>query len=503
MNITSPLYRDGFSETGTSYYLLPFRFAKIDSCSYCLINELGDYYFVSLEELNDLVEKRLTSKDALYRELRTKHFIVDDTTQGLLDSYITKLRTKKIFITGFTKLHMIVPTLRCNHSCPYCQVSRVSVDKQRYDMNNETAKNTINMILRTPTPHITVEIQGGEPLLNFPIIQYIIEYLDDNKEKFNKHIEFVVCTNLSAISDDMLTFFKCHNVSISSSLDGPAFLHDANRPKEKRDSHALFCENLKRARDVLGPNGVAVLMTTTRESLSYAKEIIDEYLRLDFKSIFLRPLNPYGAAVKTGEHIGYTMEEFLIFYKKAFEYILALNMSGTDFQEVFAKMILTKILTPFNTSFVDCQSPSGAGIGAALYNYDGNVYPADEARMLAETGDYSFCLGNVNKNSFEEIFFGSVMQDIAAVSCNESLAGCSSCAFQPICGSDPINNYATQGYVLGHRFDNDRCKKHMEISKYLLSYLKQKNMAVMNVFSSWVSDGTVRHLEIARECQSS
>lgn len=392
---------------------------------------------------------------------------------------------------------MIVPTLRCNHSCPYCQVSRVSVDKQRYDMTLETARNTANLIFRTPAKAITVEFQGGEPLLNYPVIEFIVKYMTSENEKFGKLIDFVVATNLSHLTDDMLDFFKKFKVDISTSLDGPEYIHNPNRPKPENDSYQVLVNNLERARNVLGIHRVAALMTTTRASLSYPKEIVDEYVRLRFKSIFLRPLNPYGFAVKTSHKIGYTIEEFFDFYQKAFEYIVELNRQGIDFQESFAKMILTKILTPFPVGYVDCQSPSGAGVGAALYNYNGNVYPADEARMLAEMGDNKFCMGNVNTNTYSEIFASDVMQSIARISCNEALAGCSSCAYQPYCGADPINNYATQGYILGQRYSSYRCKKHLLITSYLMNFIKRNDPEIMNIFMSWISNGTVRHMEMA------
>ncbi len=491
----SPLYRDGYIQNGTPYQLLPFRFAHLANDSLCLVNDLGEYYFVTPDQLRQLVHKKLGNGDVLYRDLRARHFIVDDNTQGILDSWIIKYRTKKSFLDGFTKLHMIVPTLRCNHSCPYCQVSRVSEDKQRYDMTAELAHATVNLIFKSPAKAITVEFQGGEPLLNFPVIKLVVQRMAAERDNHGKQIDFVVATNLSILTTEMLNFFKEYKVDISTSLDGPAFIHDPNRPKAGNDSHAIFLENLERARSVLGIQAVAALMTTTRLTLDYPKEIVDEYLRLGFKSIFLRSLSPYGFAVKTRQQIGYSIEEFIEFYKKAFEYILELNKGGVDFQEVFAKMLLTKMLSPFATGYVDCQSPSGAGIGAVLYNYDGNVYPADEARMLAETGDKTFCMGNVRTHSYDQLFSGDVMKRLSAVSCNETLSGCAQCAFQPYCGSDPVNNYATQGNVLGQRYSSDRCKKHLAITSYLLSYLRAKDPEVMNIFLAWISDGTVRHME--------
>src|SRR5258708_39938408 len=105
----------------------------------------------------------------------------------------------------------------------------------------------------------------------------------------------------------------------------------------------------------------------------------------------------------TRQTISYSMDEWLVFYRQAFDYILELNFKGIDLVEGFARLLLTKILTPFATRFVDLQSPSGAGIAAALYNYDGNVYPMDEARMLAEMGDPTFRIGNVHQDYYQQI----------------------------------------------------------------------------------------------------
>jgi uncharacterized protein len=75
---------------------------------------------------------------------------------------------------------------------------------------------------------------------------------------------------------------------------------------------------------------------------------------------------------------------FLSFYKTGLSYILELNRKGIDIQEVYAKILLTKILTPCATGYVDLQSPAGAGVSVLVYNYNGNVYATDESRMLAE-----------------------------------------------------------------------------------------------------------------------
>ena len=48
-------------------------------------------------------------------------------------------------------------------------------------------------------------------------------------------------------------------------------------------------------------------------------------------------------------------------------------------------------------------SPAGIGLGALVYNYDGDVYASDEGRMLAEMGDHTFRLGNCRSSSYADI----------------------------------------------------------------------------------------------------
>ena len=62
------------------------------------------------------------------------------------------------------------------------------------------------------------------------------------------------------------------------------------------------------------------------------------------------------------------------------------------------------MLTNEDPGYVDLASPARVGIGAIVYNYDGDVYASDEGRMLAEMGDTTFRLGNVLTDSYPEIF---------------------------------------------------------------------------------------------------
>ena len=202
----------------------------------------------------------------------------------------------------------------------------------------------------------------------------------------------------------MLDFFKLEGVSISTSLDGPKELHDRNRCRNvKTATYDVVIRNIRRSQEALGRASVSALMTTTRDSLKHSRAIVDEYLRLDLGSMFIRALNPYGFAIKTQKAIGYSTEEFFDFYKQTLNYIIQVNRQGHFFSEAYTTLLLRKILTPWPVGFVDLQSPTGSGFAVTVYHYDGDVFASDESRMLSEMGDTQFRLGNVHTDSYNEI----------------------------------------------------------------------------------------------------
>ena len=164
---------------------------------------------------------------------------------------------------------------------------------------------------------------------------------------------------------------QTYHVLISTSLDGPEWLHNRNRGK--KDSYEKVVAGITKARELLGYDQVSALMTASEEGVLHPNEIVDEYDRLGFNSIFLRALNPYGLARDNSDWDVYT-DKFIDFYKKALNHIIELNLNGKFFIEEFAAIILRKMLTPFCTGFVDLQSPAGIINSVLVYNYDGYVY---------------------------------------------------------------------------------------------------------------------------------
>lgn len=479
------LIEDYYQESSKGYNLLPFRFIQLDGDRYVLTNMVGEYIVLSRDDLYLFVQKKIESSSEIYINLKAKHFLYDHESDVALSLLGLKYRTKKNGLADFTSLHLFVVSLRCDHSCPYCQVSRQNVKSPLFDMTQETADKAIDFTFKSPSQGLKVEFQGGEPLLNFDLIKYIVLKFKERNQFEKRDIQFVIATNLVFIDNENLAFCKEHEILVSTSLDGPEDLHNKNRPRPGKNSYELTIKGINKVRAVLGPDCVSALMTTTKASMLKVKEIVDEYIRQGFNSVFLRPLSPYGFAIKTKNYSKYDTEHWLDFYFKGLDYIIQINKQGYFFSEQYASIILRKMFTADEPGYVDLQSPAGVGVAAIVFNYDGDVYASDEARMLAEMQDKTFRLGNLHENTYSDIIGSDVLLNVIENTMTESTPGCSDCGFQPFCGSDPVFHHATQGDMVGNKARSAFCHKNMEIFRHLIR-LMEDDRSVKNILLSWV-----------------
>ncbi len=468
-----------------SYSLLPFRFIKLDDSRYILTNFVGEYIVTDRDNLARFVNKDLAPDSELYAQLKSRHFLTDSSHSAAFHLLATKYRTKQQHLSEFTGLHMFVPTLRCNNSCWYCQVSRKNPTAEGCDMTQAVAERGIEFMFNSPSTVLKLEFQGGEPLLRFDIVRYIVEKTRELCRTNGRAVNIVICSNLSLLSDEILDFCGLHDVSFSTSLDGPRTLHNLNRPSREFDSYERACAGIVRIRERLGVERVSALMTTTRHSLSQPTEIVDEYLRQGLVSIFLRPINPYGFASSLGTVTRYSTAEWLEFYKKALDYIIHLNLKGIRIRDEYAALLLRRMLSPYGTGFVDLQSPAGIGISAVVFNHDGNVYPSDESRMLAEMGDQRFCIGNLLSDSYKGMMLSDTLIDSISQTMTECVPCCVDCGFQPYCGADPIRHYRLQGDIVGYKPTSEFCQRHLGLFRHIISILEEQSTA-SEVLMNWL-----------------
>lgn len=483
MNPFEPI--ESFSQSTAPYTLLPFNFTALDSTRYVVTNLAGEFILLEKEPLLRLVTGTLRADEPLYADLRARHFLTDEHSRMAPDLLAIKVRTRNEQLANWTGLHMFVLTQRCDHSCPYCQVSRQTEDRAAYDMSREHAEKAVALTLRSPNPAIKIEFQGGESFLNFELLKYVVLTAEEANRRLAqpKDLKFIVATNLSHVSDEILDFCALHEIGISTSLDGPRDLHNQNRPRPDNDSYERTVAGIARVRTRLGRRSISALMTTTAASLSRGREIVDEYITQGFGGIFLRPLSPYGFAVKTRFFRAYSAEQWLRFYDDTLDYVIELNRHGVEFREYYAATILTKMLTCKDPGYVDLRSPAGIGMAGVIYNYDGTVYASDESRMLAEMKDTTFKLGRV-ENSFESLYTNETFLQAIDETFAHSVPMCTDCAFEPWCGADPVFHWRQHHDMVGRKPESEFCQRNMHIFRGLISRM-ERDPFVRRLFTRW------------------
>lgn len=465
-------------------YFLNYFNHEIKADNYFLANDIGNYIVLPEDVFFKFIKIDLSKVDDFYERLLELGFLYESKVK-FLEKFTPILKNKKTYLFERTQLHIFVLTNKCNLECIYCQAKSSSVKKSM--MSRDDAIKFVDLALSSESNSLNFEFQGGEPTLNFDLIKIIINYSEINKK--NKEINYNLVTNLYDITEEQIKFLIKNNVNICTSLDGDEIIHNRNRKALKNDSfkkmknNILFIQNEYKNQNL--DIKIQAIQTTSKYSLNSYKKIINTFLEQGLKSIFLRPLSPLGKSNDSWKNVGYSPEEYLIFYKHALNYILELNKNGLRFIEHSTLIFLKRIFENEKLNYMEMRSPCGAGIGQIAYNYDGKVYTCDEGRMLKEDNDESFLVGSAN-TSFNDIYKNKVTESVLAASLLEAIPGCSECVYSQYCGVCPVYNYIEQKSIFSNPHLNYRCKinkgifdeifkilsKNNEDSKVLLDWLK-------------------------------
>lgn len=465
-----------------------------------LTNDFGRWLMLDKPDFERFAKGGLDPAEPLRAELASRGFLRDSLDFPELAASFLKLTSFR-HIPG-PSLHMIVVTLRCNQKCRYCHSSVVDPSRTDTDMDLETAKRTVDFIFATPNPSICIEFQGGEPLLNWPVVKFIVEYAQAKAKASNRRLLLALVNNFTLMSDERLAYLMDKGVSICTSLDGPADLHDRNRPLlgsgEAQSKVVAWlkrivatCEAEPEQRRLYRPSA---LMTTTRFSLTRGREIVDLYSELGMDQIFLRPLSPIGYAKRVWGEIGYGPEDFVRFYEETLDYILELNRTGkSSIMERNALILLTKIVRGEDPGFMDLRWPSGAALGCLAYNFDGRIFVSDEGRMVDHQGDALFQVGDVRSSDWNSVLDHPTARACASSSNLETQPMCGQCVYKPWCGVEPVFHYEMQRSIAGRMPDSPWCKVHMGLFDILMRRLRDPQARA--VFDGWLERDRCRWQE--------
>jgi His-Xaa-Ser system radical SAM maturase HxsB len=380
-------------------------------------------------------------------------------------------------------VHTIVVTRRCNFKCVYCHASVVPADDASTDMTPDVARRAVDLVFQSANPKLTIEFQGGEPLLNWPVVKFVVEYARLKNKTAGKDLHFGLISNFSLLDEAKADWLIERGVSFCTSLDGPADLHDRNRTFLGGNGHASVLAGLKlilakrsAGAKVDAPNAIC---TVTRGSLSRAREIVDQAVGLGLERIQLGPLDPVGFARRSWDAIGYTSEEFVAFYADALDHLIALNKRGVKAYEKMALVLLIRILEGGHWRF-----PNGDGVARLAYDWDGAVYTGEDGRLLAAEGDAFFKIGDVRTSALTELIDHPTVKASQYAALSWSQPQCFHCAYAPYCTVQPVFNHETQGSPWGQMPTNGWCGKMMGIFDVLFARLQDSESR--KALESWL-----------------
>jgi uncharacterized protein len=462
-------------------------------------NDFGDWLLLTQDEFRDVLEGLPQPGAPLYEKLKRANFIAREVD---LLAQADRWRSKKQYLFYGPTLHAFVLTHRCNHGCQYCHSSIVGMERTDTDMSIEVAERGVDLAFQSTAWAITIEFQGGEPTANWEVLRHIVEYARKKNADGQKVLSFALVTNLSLMDDEKLDYLLDRRVQICTSLDGPEDLHNKIRIFRGGNSHATLVHWMKRINQRYADMGLDVhqyrveaLPTITRPSLSRWRDIVDEFVAVGCRAIFLRKLDPFGFAAKSAKTLGYSMDEFLEFYANAVDYIIELNRQGVEVMERHAAIMLNKILADEEPNYLDLRIPGGACIGQLGYAPDGSIYSSDEGRFVASMGDEMFKIGTVHDN-YLDLMTNAGTRALVMAGLNDGQPDCVSCVYKPWCGQQVEYNYKTQGSLHGHMRDSTWCKKHKSIFDYLMHKLESADERDMEMFRLWTTNRTLDHFII-------
>ncbi|MEK7989687.1 MAG: radical SAM protein [Thiotrichaceae bacterium] len=195
-------------------------------------------------------------------------------------------------------------TNACNLDCSYCYVNKTTEQ-----MNEITGKNAINQIIQTAKQKsfktIKIKFAGGEPLLNFKLIQTLHAYTQKQLESTKIKLQSVILTNGTLISEKISNWIKQNNIKLMLSIDGLFDTHDNQRPAKNGKSN--FVQILHNLENHLFPLNIKpdLSITVTQKNADKLAETVIWALERELPF----SLNFYRQNLQTKSHQELKLEE--------------------------------------------------------------------------------------------------------------------------------------------------------------------------------------------------
>lgn len=451
----------------------PLRFRDISVDQLIFANDAGDFFAADHKFLDRYATDTLTRSDQQFL-LESGHAFKSD--QDLAFTAFAYRWTQRQAQARALSYVILIPTLRCNLSCSYCQVARVDEATAGYDWHDNTFTAVLNYLDNLTTDHIKIEFQGGEPLLRLDLLDKVRDHC---RRRF-KEVTFVVCTNLQRLSDAHWRFFEDGDTKISTSLDGKTSTHQQHRTKTD-ETTAEFFANLEYAVRQFGAEKVSALPTIDIGDPPPPKELVDSFAKFGLRSIYLRPINYHGFARKRWS--ADRQHEWNEYHSDFIDYLVDINAKSGQpyFEEYYFTHCLRRIFRAGLDGHVDLRNPNLVAADYIVIDHDGSLYPTDEARMLSRVKTVDLSIGQVETG---------IDSDRVALLNSNSLNNfdpdCIHCPYQPYCGTDTVDDLSRYGRIDLPRHQTWFCARQMALFDKAFTLLCSQDKKIRHSVALWL-----------------
>ena len=328
-------------------------------------------------------------------------------------------------------------TQNCNLRCKYCVYSGSYTNRTHNNkrMNWDTAKRALDFLLEhsSASPKIAIGFYGGEPLLEFELIQKCVAYAETIF--VGKELHFNMTTNATLLSDEMIYFFQEHGFNITISLDGPKEVQDSNRvlADNETGSFNTVIEKIKMIDRVAPDFYNNVSFNAVVDLQNNVSDINDFFLSYDIiKNIFVSGnfVNPNGRKDKAKFdrecYIASKYENFktYLFYCteifSSYKPKLMNNLMDRLKKELYERTVIM----PKDEVNIAASGQCLPGLQRFFVSVDGNFFPCE--RVNENSCEY--CIGNLEKGF--DIVSAKRMLNVAHITEQE----CARCWNIRLCG---------------------------------------------------------------------
>lgn len=209
--------------------------------------------------------------------------------------------------------------------------------------------------------------------------------------------------------------------------------------------------------------------------------LLDNYERYGIRSVYLRPINHQGFArkLRQGDNV---IARWNHLHSEFIDLLIARNhQTGRFLEEYYFTQCLKRVLRFDTNNYVDIWNPNFFASDYIIIDYDGRLYPTDEARMLSKIGRIDLGIGDVatgiDQRKVEALNSGAF---------NHFDPDCIHCAYQPFCGTDVVDDISRYGRIDIPRPDTWFCERHLSLFDKVFEVLYRKDEPTRASLAAWL-----------------